>query len=74
MDTTPDKLSGLADQIRRWGNELGFQQVGFGSIELDEDERHLEQWLAAGEGPEGMPARLPEAIRRYQEQYGVTGR
>ena len=36
--------------------------------------RHLEQWLAAGEGPEGMPARLPEAIRCYQEQYGVTGR
>ena len=48
MDITPDKLSGLADQIRRWGNELGFQQVGFGSIELDEDERHLKRWLAAG--------------------------
>ncbi|MCZ6880756.1 MAG: tRNA epoxyqueuosine(34) reductase QueG, partial [Gammaproteobacteria bacterium] len=48
MNITPDNLAGLADQIRRWGDELGFQQVGFGSIDLDEDERHLEQWLAAG--------------------------
>ena len=36
--------------------------------------RQLEQWLAAGDGPKGMPSRLPEEIRRYQEQYGVTGR
>ncbi|MCH8959685.1 MAG: tRNA epoxyqueuosine(34) reductase QueG [Proteobacteria bacterium] len=48
MNITPNNLAGLADQIRQWGNELGFQQVGFGSIELDEDEQHLKQWLAAG--------------------------
>ncbi|HWP00606.1 MAG TPA: tRNA epoxyqueuosine(34) reductase QueG [Methylococcus sp.] len=34
--------------IRRWGRELGFQQVGFAGIELGEHEAHLEDWLAAG--------------------------
>jgi len=37
----------LAEDIKLWGMELCFQQVGIGSIELDEDEEHLEKWLAA---------------------------
>ncbi len=38
----------LAQQIRRWGKELGFQQVGIASTRLDEDEAHLLKWLQAG--------------------------
>jgi epoxyqueuosine reductase len=38
----------LADDIKRWGSELGFQQVGISATDLDEDETHLLNWLAAG--------------------------
>jgi epoxyqueuosine reductase len=38
----------LAVQIKRWGGELGFQQVGISSTELGADETHLINWLAAG--------------------------
>src|SRR3990172_10991413 len=36
----------LARQVKRWGNELGFQQTGIAGIELGEDESRLEDWLA----------------------------
>ncbi|MBB5207005.1 tRNA epoxyqueuosine(34) reductase QueG [Chiayiivirga flava] len=39
----------LAHDIRAWGRALGFQQVGFAGIDLREDERHLDDWLAAGQ-------------------------
>ncbi len=35
----------LASDIRRWGRELGFQQIGFSDIDLREAERRLERWL-----------------------------
>ncbi len=38
----------LSAAIKRWARELGFQQAGIATIELDEDERHLLNWLAAG--------------------------
>jgi epoxyqueuosine reductase len=38
----------LAVAIKRWGAELGFQQVGISGIELGEDERRLLAWLDAG--------------------------
>ncbi len=38
----------LARNIRQWGWELGFQQVGISSVELSTSEKHLQQWLAAG--------------------------
>lgn len=38
----------LANQIREWGRELGFQQVGITSTDLGEDELHLQMWLASG--------------------------
>jgi epoxyqueuosine reductase len=40
--------STLADDIRRWGAELGFQKIGVTGIELGEDEAHLLNWLDAG--------------------------
>ena len=38
----------LADEIKTWGLELGFQQVGITGIDLTEDEHHLLDWLDRG--------------------------
>jgi epoxyqueuosine reductase len=38
----------LRREIRAWGNELGFQQVGFAGTDLDDDQARLEHWLALG--------------------------
>ncbi|HST27303.1 MAG TPA: tRNA epoxyqueuosine(34) reductase QueG [Rudaea sp.] len=44
---TPDYVD-LADNIKRWGLELGFQQIGIAATELGDDETHLLNWLAQG--------------------------
>ena len=41
-------MAGLAKRIRQWGQELGFQQVGFSDIELGDHEAHLNNWLSQG--------------------------
>jgi len=46
-DPEPD-YPALAQSIKRWGKELGFQQLGIADTELAEDEAHLLQWLKAG--------------------------
>ncbi|WP_347986202.1 tRNA epoxyqueuosine(34) reductase QueG [Methylomonas sp. AM2-LC] len=38
----------LATQIKQWGLELGFQQVGISDIDLSIAEKQLHNWLAAG--------------------------
>lgn len=38
----------LADKIRIWGRELGFQNIGFADPDLGEHEQHLQDWLEAG--------------------------
>ena len=44
---TPEQLDGLACEIRRWGEDLGFQQVGITDVDLSRHEPHLRNWLAA---------------------------
>jgi len=44
---TPD-LRILANQIKAWGVELGFQQVGISDTELTNAEMHLHRWLEKG--------------------------
>ena len=44
----PDQLTQLAADIKRWGQELGFQQIGISDIDLDTHEQHLNDWLAQG--------------------------
>ena len=44
----PDDYSQLAAQIKRWGNEFGFQQVGISAVDLGDDEVRLLDWIAAG--------------------------
>ncbi|MES1147032.1 MAG: tRNA epoxyqueuosine(34) reductase QueG [Solimonas sp.] len=41
-------LQSLANDIKRWGMELGFQQVGISDVQLPEDEQHLLHWLQQG--------------------------
>ncbi|MCL7461120.1 tRNA epoxyqueuosine(34) reductase QueG [Pseudomonas sp. NW5] len=41
-------LEALAEQIRDWGRELGFAQVGISGIDPGEHTEHLQRWLAAG--------------------------
>jgi epoxyqueuosine reductase len=38
----------LASHIKRWGTELGFQQVAISDTRLDEHEAHLLSWLDQG--------------------------
>ena len=38
----------LAERIRAWGQDLGFQQLGFSDIELGDHEIHLNNWLSQG--------------------------
>ncbi len=38
----------LADQIKTWGQELGFQQVGISDIDLSQHEAELQRWIDAG--------------------------
>jgi epoxyqueuosine reductase len=38
----------LARNIKAWGQELGFQQIGITDTGLDAHETHLHNWLAAG--------------------------
>ena len=38
----------LAADIRRWGEALGFQEIGVAGTDLEREERRLVEWLAAG--------------------------
>ena len=46
MDISNQKMSTLALQIKQWGQELGFQQVGITDTNLPEAEAYLKIWLA----------------------------
>ncbi|MDA0790759.1 MAG: tRNA epoxyqueuosine(34) reductase QueG [Proteobacteria bacterium] len=53
MAETPENMTrldliSLKDQIRTWGRELGFQQVGITDTDLGTHEARLNAWLAAG--------------------------
>ncbi len=43
-----EALEDLAKQIKHWGQELGFQEVGITDTDLSIAEQHLENWLAKG--------------------------
>lgn len=42
------QLAALAADIKRWGQELGFQQLGITGIRLAQDEQRLRDWLDKG--------------------------
>ena len=39
-------FNALAELIKHWGRELGFQQVGIADIDIAEHSAHLQEWLA----------------------------
>ena len=41
-------LDQLAADIKRWGRELGFQQIGITDIDLGDAEQRLQEWIANG--------------------------
>lgn len=45
---TETELGRLAERIKAWGRELGFQQVGIAGVDLGADEALLDRWLADG--------------------------
>ena len=47
-NTAPDHaaLQTLVRDIKQWGIELGFQQVGISDLNLQSDEQYLNEWLA----------------------------
>ncbi|MCP5129087.1 MAG: tRNA epoxyqueuosine(34) reductase QueG [Pseudomonadales bacterium] len=45
---SPQEQATIAEQIRQWAAELGFQQLGIADIELAEHEAYLQKWLDAG--------------------------
>ncbi|HVN41728.1 MAG TPA: tRNA epoxyqueuosine(34) reductase QueG, partial [Steroidobacteraceae bacterium] len=51
----------LAESIKSWGRELGFDKVGIAAIDLEADERHLSEWLAGGRHGE----------MRYMQRHGL---
>lgn len=49
MTTATTDMDQLAEQIKTWAAEMGFQQVGISAPELDPHHiQHLDQWLADG--------------------------
>ena len=43
-----NQTKSLVDDIRRWGGELGFQQIGITGVELEKSESRLQSWLQQG--------------------------
>lgn len=50
MQKIPDDntMSALTADIKHWGRELGFQQVGISGIDLGQHGQRLQDWLARG--------------------------
>ena len=60
MDPATDPQALLSD-LRRWAEELGFQQLGVSGVDLEQDEAHLGDWLQAGW----------HGDMRYMERHGM---
>jgi epoxyqueuosine reductase len=48
MSSPLSDFADLASCIKRWGSELGFQQIGIADIDLTDAEQHLLAWLQDG--------------------------
>lgn len=48
MKSPTSDSSRLVQQIKAWGSELGFQQIGISDTDLDDAEKHLHDWLKKG--------------------------
>jgi len=48
LERKPIEPGKLVDRLRRWAEELGFQQLGISDTRLENAEIRLQQWLAMG--------------------------
>jgi epoxyqueuosine reductase len=62
----------LATDIRAWAAELGFNQIGITDTDLDEDAKHLRNWLAEDRHGE-MEYMRRHASKRSQPEALVAG-
>jgi len=46
--STNAQMRSLADDIKRWGKELGFDHVGISDIELTRHQHYLDKWIEQG--------------------------
>ncbi|MGH8713507.1 MAG: tRNA epoxyqueuosine(34) reductase QueG, partial [Casimicrobiaceae bacterium] len=67
----PD-LDRLAQDIRTWGRELGFGEIGIADTGLDAEEAHLLAWLGAGRHGE-MDYMARHGVRRARPAELVPG-
>ena len=72
MSTSAADLSALAQSLKDWGRELGFQQVGIAGVALGAHEAYLERWLAAGHHGE-MDYMAPHGSKRSRPAELVPG-
>lgn len=66
------ELEIIACEIRRWGVELGFSQVGITDTDLELTGQHHEAWLAAGYSGE-MEYMSRHGEKRYRPELLVPG-
>ncbi|MBK1693533.1 tRNA epoxyqueuosine(34) reductase QueG [Chromatium weissei] len=69
---TKNQLDSLATQIKTWGKQLGFQQLGITDIDLAVAETRLLNWLAAGHHGT-MDYMVRHGTRRSRPAELVTG-
>lgn len=67
-----DSHAQLADRIRAWGRELGFQQIGIAATGIPDDEARLARWLELGRHGE-MEYMQRHGLRRARPQELVPG-
>ena len=67
-----DSLPDLSHSIHRWGEELGFDQVGISDLDLEQHEAHLLNWLECGRHGE-MDYMQRHGVRRSRPADLVPG-
>lgn len=72
MHQSLSNFTELAQQIKTWGMDLGFDEVGITNTELDEHETHLMNWLAAGRHGE-MHYMSKHGTKRSQPEKLIPG-
>lgn len=70
-ESQPD-FAQLAQQVKQWGRELGFQHVGIADIDLSEAENHLLNWLRQERHGE-MAYMATHGTRRSRPETLITG-
>lgn len=67
-DKDSHRFSALAKQIKAWGIELGFQQVGITNTKLEEHINHYQRWLDNEYHGEMLYMKERQHLRNHPEQ------